>query len=309
MELNEEYMEGIFMKKIFVKHSVAEIPNYITLYDNFTSEKATHHKKPMNEYLKTPSFMFFFIRKGSVSIDVNGQMLNTSAQFAVTMTKNQAYSVKEVSDDYQYFAIEIDDSIIDEAKIDLDINFGLLHIEKQGCIVDHLSENMFNYLEHLYFNMLYWAKKAEHPYKHLILKHFANIILIEKVNDLNNYNDEQIADNKTAISRQHVIFQNFIKLLEQHADKHRDVKFYASELGVTPKYLSAVTHVYTGKSAISSIEDFVINKVKTIMGERAYSIQQICRLMNFNSQSFFGRYFKRITGMSPREYMLSINLV
>lgn len=302
-------MEGIFMKKIYVKHCVGEIPKHIKLYDNFTHEGATQYKRPMNEYLKTSSFMFFFIRKGNVTIDLNGQLHDITAQFAVTMTKNLAYSVKDVSKDYQYFAIEIDENIIDEAKIDLDINFGLLHIEKQGFIVDKLSDNMFNYLEHLYFNMLYWIKKPAHPYNHLILKHFANIILIKKVNDLNNYNDEQISDNKTAISRQHVIFQNFIKLLEQHADKHRDVRFYANELGVTPKYLSAVTHVYTGKSAISSIEDFVINKVKAIMGERAYSIQQICRLMNFKSQSFFGRYFKRITGMSPREYMLSINLV
>lgn len=302
-------MDGFFYKKVFVKHCVGEIPNYITLYDNLNYVVATQFKKPMNEYLKTSSFLFFFIKKGKVSIDLNGNLYTLSSRNAVTMTKNLAYSVKEVSEDYQYFAIEINETLIDEAKIGLNINLGLLHIEKNGFLVNVLSESMFNYIQHIYLNMHYWIKKPAHPYNHLILKHFANIILIEKVDNLGDFIDEQVPDNKTAISRQHVIFENFIKLLELYADKHRDVKFYADKLGVTPKYLSAVTHVYTGKSAISSIEDFVINKIKTIMSERAYSIQQICRLMNFNSQSFFGRYFKRITGMSPREYMLSINLV
>ncbi len=302
-------MEGIFMKKIFVKHCVGEIPNYIALYDNFTGEATTQLKKPMNEYLKTPSFMFFFIKKGHVTIEINGITHYLSSQNAVTMTKNIAYNVKQVSDNYQYFAIEIDETLIDEAKINLDINLGLLHIEKKGFIIDQLGHKLFSYLKELYLNMLYWVAKPAHPYNHLILKHFANIILIEKVNDLGDFKDEHVQDRKSAVSRQHVVFENFIKLLEIHADKHRDVKFYANELNVTPKYLSAVSHVYTGKSAISSIEDFVINKIKSIMGERAYSIRQICKLMNFNSQSFFGRYFKRITGMSPREYMLSINLV
>ena len=33
------------------------------------------------------------------------------------------------------------------------------------------------------------------------------------------------------------------------------------------------------------------------------SVKEISKSLNFQSQSFFGRYFKRITGMSPREYI------
>lgn len=32
------------------------------------------------------------------------------------------------------------------------------------------------------------------------------------------------------------------------------------------------------------------------------STQQISNDLNFPSQSFFGKYFKRVVGMSPREY-------
>lgn len=300
-------MEGLSFKHTFIKHCVGEIHDYIALYDNFSGEQVNYQSKPMDEYIITPSLTFTFIKSGNIIIDINGHTNAVSSGQSVTLNKNVNYSVRSVSADCQYFSIEIDDSLIDEAKRILDINLGLLHIEKNSYIVDDLSEKSFSYILQIYLNMIYWSKKQSNPYHHLILKQFANIILITKVNALGDFNDERVADRKGAVSRQYVIFENFIKLLELHADQHRDVKFYADELKVTPKYLSAVTHIYTGKSAISSIEEFVINKVKAIMGERAYSIQQICKLMNFNSQSFFGRYFKRITGMSPREYMLSIN--
>ena len=300
-------MEDLFVRNTYTVHTVGIIQDYISLYDNFTDSQAIPSKKPLNEYLKTSSFIFIFIKKGKVVIDLNGSEYTLGKGHAITLTKNVVYNVKTITEDFQYFIIVLNSSIIDEAKLHLNINLGLLQIEKSGFVIKAINSRHFDYLEHIYMSMLYWIKKQFHPYYHLIIKQFANIILINNVNSLGDGNKEHIKNRKTAVSRQYVIFEHFIKLLERNADKHRDVKFYANELDVTPKYLSAVTHVYTGKSAIFSIEDFVINKIKTIMRERTYSIQQICRMMNFSSQSFFGRYFKRITGMSPREYIVSIN--
>ena len=301
-------MDSTIIKSTYTVHTVGIIQDYISLYDNFTNSPATPSQKPLNEYLKTSSFIFIFIKNGKIVIDLNGTDYTIEKGHAITMTRNVVYNVKTVTEDYQYFIIVLNSSIINDAKLHLNINLVLLQIEKSGFVINTINNKHFDYIEHIYLNMLYWIKKQMHPYYHLIIKQFANIILINNVNSLGGRNKEELRNRKTAVSRQYVIFEHFIKLLEQHADKHRDVKFYANELDVTPKYLSAVTHVYTGKSAISSIEDFVINKIKSIMQERSYSIQQICKIMNFSSQSFFGRYFKRITGMSPREYIISINL-
>ena len=303
-------MEGMFLKESYVKHCVGEIQNCISLYDNYSGTLATHFKKPMGELQKTQSFNFIFIKKGCVEIDVNGSTHTIHQGDGITLTKNIAYNVKSVSNDCQYFAIELKEHFIEEVKLNqnLDINLGLIKLEKKGMIHNEFSKIHFSYFEHIYMSMLYWIKKTQHRYYYPIIKQFSSIIIIKTIYTLRSIEKEHVTNGKTVISRQHVIFEHFIKQLEQNADKHRDVKFYASVLNVTPKYLSAITHIYTGKSAISSIEDFVINKIKSIMAERTYSIQQICKLMNFSSQSFFGRYFKRITGLSPREYMLSINL-
>lgn len=46
----------------------------------------------------------------------------------------------------------------------------------------------------------------------------------------------------------------------------------------------------------------MILEAKALLRSTNLTIQQISYELNFTSQSFFGKYFKRLTGMSPKEY-------
>jgi len=41
---------------------------------------------------------------------------------------------------------------------------------------------------------------------------------------------------------------------------------------------------------------------KALLKSTNKTVEQISDELNFPSQSFFGKYFKRVTGMSPKEY-------
>ncbi|NLN95135.1 MAG: AraC family transcriptional regulator [Bacteroidales bacterium] len=58
----------------------------------------------------------------------------------------------------------------------------------------------------------------------------------------------------------------------------------------------------TGKSVNEWIEDYVMLEAKALLKSTNMTIQQISDEMNFPSQSFFGKYFKRVKGISPREF-------
>ena len=58
----------------------------------------------------------------------------------------------------------------------------------------------------------------------------------------------------------------------------------------------------TGYSAVEWIERFVILEAKVLLKSSNLNIQQIADELHFPSQSFFGKYFKKLTGMSPKEY-------
>ena len=56
------------------------------------------------------------------------------------------------------------------------------------------------------------------------------------------------------------------------------------------------------KTAAEWIDDYVTLEAKALLKSTNLTIQQISDELNFPSQSFFGKYFKRITGLSPKEY-------
>lgn len=98
--------------------------------------------------------------------------------------------------------------------------------------------------------------------------------------------------------------ERFMDLLEHHYQQHRDVKFYADKLSLTPKYLSKIIDEDTGMSATEWINSYVLLEAKALLKSTDLTIQQISLQLNFPSQSHFGKYFKNHTNLSPKEYRL-----
>ena len=93
-----------------------------------------------------------------------------------------------------------------------------------------------------------------------------------------------------------------MSLLMKHYKDSRSVSFYADKLFLTPKYLSATLKAVTGKKAGQLIDDYVLLQAKVLLRSSDMTIQQISEELNFANQSFFGRYFKQLTGMAPTKY-------
>lgn len=113
---------------------------------------------------------------------------------------------------------------------------------------------------------------------------------------------EQKAD--SAYERKDQIVRDFMTLIHEHGIKHRDLDFYASEMCLSPKYLSHVVSKVTGKKALAWIEDFTISRACYMLKSTDKSINQISDALNFSAPSDFCRYFKKRTGTSPKQYRL-----
>lgn len=103
-------------------------------------------------------------------------------------------------------------------------------------------------------------------------------------------------------NRQDDIYSAFLKTIGKHYKTQRTVGFYADKLCITPKHLSQVVKQVSGRTASEIIEDYVITEIKALLLSTNMTIQQISNYLNFPSQSVFGKYVKRVTGMSPKEY-------
>jgi len=91
-------------------------------------------------------------------------------------------------------------------------------------------------------------------------------------------------------------------MVERDYIRERKVKYYADGLCITPKHLASVCRDVTGRTPAQWISGYVVLEAKAMLEEDRLSVQQVSDRLNFPGQSFFGRYFRNATGMSPREY-------
>ncbi len=94
----------------------------------------------------------------------------------------------------------------------------------------------------------------------------------------------------------------FILAVSEHFRTERQVSFYAHKLCITPKHLSSVIKEISGRTASDWIENYVVMEAKVLLKTTDMTIQEIAVYLNFANQSFFGKYFKHHTGVSPTTY-------
>ena len=106
-------------------------------------------------------------------------------------------------------------------------------------------------------------------------------------------------------NRNQEIYKRFMQAVQKNYMQERSITYYADLLCISPKYLSQVIKNVTGRLAGEWIRDYVILEAKALLKSNKYTVQQVCDMLNFANQSFFGKYFKKRTGMSPKAYMKS----
>lgn len=103
-------------------------------------------------------------------------------------------------------------------------------------------------------------------------------------------------------TRKEEIFTKFVSEVINNFKSERSVSFYADRLCVTPKHLSAVVKEITRHTAGELIDHYVIMEAKVMLAESSLTIQEVANKLNFANQSFFGKYFKHLTGFSPSAF-------
>ncbi|GJG67621.1 transcriptional regulator [Prevotella lacticifex] len=114
---------------------------------------------------------------------------------------------------------------------------------------------------------------------------------------------ESQTDTPTTTSMSHgkTIFDDFLKLLSSKEVKHQPISNYASELNITPKYLTMLCTKYSGRPASDWIAQYTKEDIRYNLLHTRLSIKEISTKLGFPSISFFGSYVRRLFGASPSQ--------
>lgn len=219
----------------------------------------------------------------------------TTSPCLITILPDQILEHKYISEDFSGLFIimskRFTDSLLPNARDRLPL---FLSVKNNPSIP--LNERGLNAMTG-YFNMLKEMIKVEkNPYRMKVVKHLTLAFLYGA-----GFHLQDISENKKK-SRQELLSEDFLKLVQLYYKKQRGLEFYADKLCITAKHLSKVIKETTNRSANGWIDEYIILEAKALLKSTSMTIQQISEELNFPSQSFFGKYFKRRIGISPTEY-------
>ena len=105
------------------------------------------------------------------------------------------------------------------------------------------------------------------------------------------------------------LLKRFHNLLQQYFRENRQlshglptVAHCASELAYSPRYFGDIVHKATGGTAIGYIHNYIINQAKSLL-MNGHNISETSRLLGFDFPHHFTRLFKRVTGITPSQFL------
>lgn len=247
-----------------------------------------------NNVTKTDSVLTCICKKGSATCEIGLFSISLKATSMLVILPGQLFKWNGFSPDFDGVFIIMTRRFYE----DLNVSEGFtayMSIRDNVCFP--LTTEAMNAIS-TYCEMLLGVLK--HPDAQLNKRMITKHLTIAYFYGLGYYIHKWSADTRKV--REEVIMEEFLQQVRKHCYREHSVSFYADRLCITPKYLSTAVKKATGKTASEWINQYIILEAKNLISSTDMTIQQISEALNFPSQSFFGKFFKREVGVTPGKY-------
>lgn len=248
---------------------------------------------------KAEAFTLCIVLKGWVKVKINSIEYNAIAPCVINTYPNQILQHDSHSEDFYIICIVFTKNFASNIALYSKDEILLLRFPRQGNISHHLSQETLTAL----LDYCSYVKKiiadTDNPFRIKAIQHLTVVLFYSTVwKQISSYK-------KNEKTRADYLTYEFLNLVEKNFKKYRHLNFYADKLCITAKHLSTIVKNNSGISASEWIKRYVILEAQNLLKNSSMTIQQISNELNFPSQTFFGKYFKHQTGLSPKEYRKS----
>lgn len=256
---------------------------------------------PQNDFpVQAGMSMVLFCLQGELHVRISLKEYTLRPNMFCVIITGMIFEVLSISNDFRGFMIATRTNFMPVTEKTTQVMSFYKCLQSRHCFV--LEEKEVMAFVGVYHSIKATLQELDHPYRIPMLQSYVQILYYRMLPIVLK---EEESRSKYSHTRQEEIFQRFIGEVEKHYRKERSVKFYADLLCISPKYLSTVIYKISQQLAGEWIDAYVILEAKTLLKSGKLTIQQISEQLNFSNQSFFGKFFKRCAGMSPKEYINS----
>lgn len=252
--------------------------------------------KAVTSPVKFSAYTSIYIREGNCLANINLLAHHITAPAIVNIRTSQIMQPFEVSEDFRASFVILSKRLTEAISTHLNY-YSMLAVTNRHPVVP-LTPEMNLAMDTLYEDLVAISSDNTISHRFEAILHTLSAFLFRNMEKC--YSGVKNIETTSNIANH--IAEKFIFLVQQNFRKERFLEFYADQLEISTKHLTRIVKENTGYSPTEWITRHVILEAKVMLSSSTLNIQQISQELNFPSQSFFGKYFKKVVGVSPKEF-------
>lgn len=267
----------------------------ISIYDNYSGTMPDFEFRFFENGMKSCSSLLAAIcLDGNMVVHIGRQEYAVGKNSFVIAAPDTPLGIKWADDKLRIDVLRIGVSLFElanDAPLKMQLNRMLYENPVYG-----LSEEKATMFHHIHSYLKIITKESENKYRDTIVYGYIRILFWEACSIITDNSFSSCSSDRPDITKK------FFRCLEEQFKEKKTVENYASQLGITPKYLSHTLRKTTGKQASEWIDEYSLLEAKKLLSHSYNTIQEISYDLNFSTPSHFSKFFKSKTGMTPKEF-------
>ena len=244
--------------------------------------------------LATGRFLLLFVLSGEAVLEMNGQELDINPQKFVLQHPHAQTSFRSVSDDFKACCIGSNIELNGAATYNIPPSFLALILRKPVWDMDEETTQAARAFCTLFeYNQEHIVGSNSTNIATLLLTIFVQIFFEQAKHRLPDADTE-----RGSVVTQNVL-SRFLRELREQYRQHHSVTYYAEQAFVSTKYMTQVVKRAFGMTPKEIIDRKLAVEAMYLLAKSTLSVQEVSNELGFPNQSYFGRFFKRMLGLSP----------
>ena len=291
------------MKTSYIK---TQLKNTITVSKIVTVHYYEYGKNFIYEGESHDFWEIVYIDKGQVEIRRDNESLVLSQGEIVFHKPNEFHAIKALNSSPNFFVV----SFVCKSPL-------MKHLEKYNAV---LNRTLHGFISSIIKESeeTFVIQKNNHSFQKLVRKDTAPVggeqlirtyleqFLIFVIRSILEKNEPTIFPSKE--SMENYIVRSIKNYIVENVSKKFRISDLCVQLGYSKSYISKIFREETGDTISNYHMNQAIIKAKQLIRDGAYNFSQISDELSFDTPQYFSRVFKRITGMTPTEFKMSLNL-
>lgn len=244
--------------------------------------------------LKSQFYRIGFTLQGEVTVDI-GLDSYRHRPYTVNFTRpGQIFSVYDDGKDLFGLYLHFTEAFLEELLPPVMIEQLFPFFSPEGIPFLEFSQTEGDQVEALFFSMDQ-ELKAHAPERERMLKlYLYQLLILSK----RSYLRQQLGEGMPQQPPGSLVTR-YKKLVTLHFLRHQSVEAYADLLAVTANHLNRIVKSATGRTASQYIDEMILLEAKAQLKHATTPIGQLAADLGFADQSYFGKFFKQHTGLTP----------